>query len=46
MWLGFSLNASLICDGLDSKLQEFKLQMMTQVINILFPFLTFYLAYN
>jgi len=30
----------------DSKLHKFKLRMMTQVINILFPFLAFVLAYN
>ncbi len=41
-----ALNPFLIRGNFDSKLQEFKLRMMTQIINILSPFLTFALAYN
>jgi hypothetical protein len=44
--LAQTLNQILIHGDLDLKLQEFKLKMMTQVVNILSPFLAFALAYN
>jgi hypothetical protein len=36
----------LIHGEFDLELQEFKLRMMTQIINTLSPFLAFVLAYN
>jgi glucokinase len=41
-----ALNQLLIHGDFYLKLQEFKLRMMMQVINILSPFLAFALAYN
>jgi hypothetical protein len=41
-----ALNQQLIHGDFYLELQEFKLKMMMQVINILSPFLAFALAYN
>jgi hypothetical protein len=41
-----TLNQLLIHGDFDSELQEFKLRMMTQIINNLSPFLAFALSYN
>jgi hypothetical protein len=34
-----------MCGDFDSELQEFKLRMMTQILNVLGPFLTFFQSF-